>query len=154
MDGKKGNRKMKRSALPIGFATIIYLFSQPAAPMEPWLFDARMEYDVGAARRPQSLEIGDLDGDGHPDLVTANSQTDNVAVFLNKGDGTYEEAVNYESGWASYHAVIDDLRRWLNTKVKIVQRGKRGRIIVEFYSTEELERIVEKIKGEYGKTSH
>ena len=41
----------------------------------------------------------------------------------------------------------NDLRQWLGTQVKIVKRGKKGRIIIEFYSSEDLERIVERIKG-------
>jgi len=43
--------------------------------------------------------------------------------------------------------IRNDLRRWLGTQVKIVKRGKKGRIIIEFYSSQELERIIERIKG-------
>ena len=47
--------------------------------------------------------------------------------------------------------VRNDLIQWLGTQVKIVKRGKKGRIIIEFYSSEELERIIERIKGVHGK---
>lgn len=43
--------------------------------------------------------------------------------------------------------VRNDLRQWLGTQVKIVTRGKKGKIIIEFYSSEELEHIIERIKG-------
>ena len=43
--------------------------------------------------------------------------------------------------------VRNDLRQWLGTQVKIVKSGKKGKIIIEFYSSEELERIIERIKG-------
>lgn len=43
--------------------------------------------------------------------------------------------------------IRNDLRQWLGTQVKIIKRGKKGRIIIEFYSSEELERIIERIKG-------
>jgi ParB family chromosome partitioning protein len=42
----------------------------------------------------------------------------------------------------------EDLQHALGTKVRIVRRKKRGTITVEFYSQEDLERIVGKIKGD------
>ncbi|NLN92673.1 MAG: VCBS repeat-containing protein [Candidatus Hydrogenedens sp.] len=39
-----------------------------------------------------SIALGDVDGDGHPDIVTANSKIDSVSVLLNRGDGTFEAA--------------------------------------------------------------
>jgi ParB family chromosome partitioning protein len=41
----------------------------------------------------------------------------------------------------------NDLMQHLGTQVKIWQRGKKGKIIIEFYSPEELEGILERIKG-------
>jgi hypothetical protein len=38
----------------------------------------------GAGRRPQSVSIGDLDGDGAPDLAVANVSSDDVTVLLNQ----------------------------------------------------------------------
>jgi len=46
----------------------------------------------------------------------------------------------------------NDLIQWFGTKVKIVKKGKRGKIIIEFYAPEELERIIEKIKGMNGQS--
>jgi len=43
--------------------------------------------------------------------------------------------------------IRNDLRQWLGTQVKIVTSGKKGKIIIEFYSSEELERIIERIRG-------
>ncbi len=42
----------------------------------------------------------------------------------------------------------EELQQVLATKVRIVKKKKRGNIVVEFYSQEDLERIVHKIKGE------
>ena len=39
----------------------------------------------------------------------------------------------------------DSLRKYLGTKVHITQKGKRGKIEIEYYSHEDLERIVEAI---------
>ena len=44
-------------------------------------------------------------------------------------------------------AIRSDLMQHLGTQVKILQKGKKGKIIIEFYSPEELEGILERIKG-------
>jgi len=41
----------------------------------------------------------------------------------------------------------DSLRKYLGTKVHIAQKGKKGKIEIEYYSHEDLERIVEAILG-------
>ena len=47
-----------------------------------------------------------------------------------------------------YVAVLEEeLQQILATKVRINKRKKRGQIIIEFYSSEELERIANKIRG-------
>lgn len=43
--------------------------------------------------------------------------------------------------------IENDLRNIMGTKVKIQKKGAGGKIIIEYYSDEELERIVKKIKG-------
>lgn len=47
--------------------------------------------------------------------------------------------------------VRNDLIQWLGTQVRIVTKGKKGRIVIEFYSPEELEGIIERIKGVHEK---
>jgi ParB family transcriptional regulator, chromosome partitioning protein len=47
-----------------------------------------------------------------------------------------------------YVAVLEEgLQQILATKVRIIKRKKRGHIIVEFYSEEDLERIVKRMRG-------
>jgi ParB family chromosome partitioning protein len=47
-----------------------------------------------------------------------------------------------------YLAVLqDELQQALSTKVRIIKRKKRGHIVVEFYSDEDLKRISRRIKG-------
>lgn len=45
------------------------------------------------------------------------------------------------------NSLQDSLRRYLGTKVRITQNGKRGKIEIEYYSLDDLERIVEAILG-------
>ena len=49
----------------------------------------------------------------------------------------------------AYQAATDQLTRSLNTRVRIEPRarGKRGKIVIEYFSPEELSRIVEQIRG-------
>ena len=42
--------------------------------------------------------------------------------------------------------LVDELQRALGTKVKIVTRGKRGKIEIEFYSHDELDRIIDLLR--------
>lgn len=49
----------------------------------------------------------------------------------------------------AYLAVLEEeLQQFLATKVRISKRKKRGHILIEFYSDEELQRIALKIRGE------
>ncbi len=37
---------------------------------------------IGVGRNPQAVAVSDLNGNGHPDLVTANQDDDTVSVLL------------------------------------------------------------------------
>ena len=51
-----------------------------------------------------SVAIKDLNGDGHPDLVVANSVE--VGVLLGNGNGTFQTAVAYSSGGYTASSVV------------------------------------------------
>lgn len=44
---------------------------------------------------PESVAIGDVNGDGHPDVITANSASDTVTVLLGTGTGAFELGIPY-----------------------------------------------------------
>jgi hypothetical protein len=55
------------------------------------------------------LAVGDLDGDQIPDLAVANSATDNVAVLLGNGDGSFGLAAFFSAGVEPQSVAIGDL---------------------------------------------
>ena len=70
-------------------------------------------------------------------------ETEKLAKRLNqpkKKSETLKKSIYFES-------VQEKLMQWLGTKVRISKSGKKGKIVIEFYSSEELERIIERIKG-------
>jgi hypothetical protein len=68
---------------------------------------------------PNSLRTGDLDGDGHPDVVTADAGGFNlfglhtgtsISILLNNGDGTLADRLVVETGGVGpVEARLDDL---------------------------------------------
>ena len=55
-------------------------------------------YSTGAGTHPGSVVAADLTGNGIMDLVTANSSSNTVSVFLGNGDGTFQSPVTYAVG--------------------------------------------------------
>ena len=54
----------------------------------PFLFQAPfVSFAVGEI--PYSVAIGDLNGDGRPDLATPNYSSNTVSVLLGNGNGTF-----------------------------------------------------------------
>src|SRR5262245_40466440 len=64
---------------------------------------------LAAGRSPDSVAIGDLDGDGDEDLAVANYYGDDVSVLLNEGRGTFATQVTYPVGDGPTAVSIADL---------------------------------------------
>ena len=62
-------------------------------------------------------------------------------------DGTGRPARAVPAADAEMERVEDDLRRALGTKVRLARSRRGGRIIIEWYSDEELERLYERLTG-------
>ena len=71
------------------FLAVSILCFPPTTTTEAPLFYPGVGCGVG--EYPIFVAIGDLDGDGNPDLAMANWVSDNVSVLLGNGDGTFQD---------------------------------------------------------------
>lgn len=71
-------------------------------------FGAPTEYGAGGTQ-PVKVETGDLDGDGHLDLISTNQGSNSVSVRLGNGDGTFGSAAGFATGTAPSGLAIADL---------------------------------------------
>jgi hypothetical protein len=72
-------------------------------------FQAPVQY--GTAAGPNSVAIGDFNGDGKPDVVSANSAFSNgntVSVLWGNGDGTFRPRLDYVVGKATFGVAVGD----------------------------------------------
>jgi Ca2+-binding RTX toxin-like protein len=58
---------------------------------------------------PTSVQLGDLDNDGHNEIVTTNLLSNDVSIFANNGDGTFETATQHSAGTGPAFAQLVDL---------------------------------------------
>jgi hypothetical protein len=55
------------------------------------------------------VAVGDLNGDGHPDLAVANVSDDTVSVLLNNSNATFASKVDYATGAGPISVAVADL---------------------------------------------
>ena len=58
---------------------------------------------------PHSIALGDVNGDGRLDAVTANWPAASASVLVGNGDGTFQSPVNYPVGANPIHVALGDL---------------------------------------------
>ena len=87
---------------------IVCLNTVLAQAPPPVSFLAARSYGVGIG--PQSVAVGDFNGDGAPDLGVANYGDNTVSVLLGNGDGTFQAAANYGVGANPIWVAVGDFR--------------------------------------------
>ncbi len=55
-----------------------------------------------------ALLAADFDGDGYPDLAIIGAYQDDLSVLLNRGNGTFHDAVNNVVGYGFYNSITAD----------------------------------------------
>ncbi len=70
-------------------------------------FQAIARYRMAGA--PESIAIGDVNGDGKVDLAVANRSSNTVSVFLGNGDGSFGPKADYGTALYPYSVAIVDV---------------------------------------------
>jgi len=78
----------------------------PSPPNPHGLFPGE-QFPVGDG--PQSVAAADFNGDGVPDLVTANMSGNNVSVLLGRGDGTFDGHTTFAVGSIPLSVAVADV---------------------------------------------
>ena len=82
-------------------------------------FSRAVSYEAG--KKPMSIISGDFhkDGNGMPDLAVANSDSDNITVLINNGDGTFGSILSYAVGEKPVSIVSGDFNKDGNDMVDL-----------------------------------
>jgi len=73
----------------------------------PAAFEAPQTFATGPGAR--ALALGDLTGNGKPDLVVANRFNPSVSVLLGNGDGTFQAQKTFATSGGQYAVALGDL---------------------------------------------
>jgi hypothetical protein len=57
---------------------------------------------------PHAVSVGDFNGDGNPDIVSADMNLQQIGIFLNNGNGTFAASVPYTTGTTPYGVAVGD----------------------------------------------
>src|SRR2546428_12546167 len=89
-------RNSTRLLLLVGAALFFSSAFPNPAPAQTVSFVARQDFAAGTY--PQSVAVGDFNGDGVQDLATANSGSHDVSVLLGNGGGSFQPAQSFTTG--------------------------------------------------------
>jgi hypothetical protein len=53
---------------------------------------------IPTAASPFSVKVGDVSGDGLPDIVTSNINSDSISILRNQGGGAFQAHVDLAAG--------------------------------------------------------
>jgi hypothetical protein len=119
---------MRRRSL-IVILSVSTLFAPLASAQK---FAQPVPYTTGALA-PNGVAVGDLNGDGHLDVVVANEDDPGtIAVLLGNGDGTLQPPVTYAAGaWPGF-VVLGDFNKDGHLDVAVANRaiGTPGQVLV------------------------
>jgi len=65
-------------------------------------FGAPKSFSTGSGSLPDSIQSGDFNRDNKPDLIVANSGTNNIGILLGYGNGNFKSIQTYSTGNASF----------------------------------------------------
>src|SRR5208282_3535341 len=95
------------SRTSVGVQTSDIPAHEPGYSSQTRLFSDPVSYKSGG-KNPNSVAVGDFNGDGRLDIAVANSSTNNVGVLLGNGDGTFQTPRSYDAGDTPYAIRVGD----------------------------------------------
>jgi len=99
---------MKRSLVVLGLVTAaaLLLCCVARAPSAQAVDMFHLDWSTGA--NPMSVAVGDFNGDGNKDLVTANSPANTVSVLLGTGSGGFGVKTDFAVVTSPYSVAVGD----------------------------------------------
>lgn len=82
--------------LALALAPLALLLALGAGPAAALSFAPAAHYSAG--RGPAAVAVADFNGDGHPDVATANAKSDTVGVLLGDGRGRLDPRTLFTTG--------------------------------------------------------
>ena len=64
---------------------------------------------IGNGEAPRAIALADVNGDGAPDLVTANGNSANISVLAGDGTGAFDAALNFATGAYPVSLAVADI---------------------------------------------
>ena len=74
-------------------------------------------------------------------------ETEKLVKTIKNKEKNKEKKITKKQDDYEYEKVAEDLQNILGTKVKIINKNKKGQILIEYYSNEELNRLIEIISN-------
>src|SRR5579871_3950171 len=65
----------------------------------------------GVDSGPFAVAVADVNGDGKPDLISANHNSNTVSVLLGNGNGTFQPALNFTTDARPLAIAVADVNR-------------------------------------------
>ncbi|CAF1186071.1 unnamed protein product [Rotaria sordida] len=74
-------------------------------------FSIMMSYSTGIGSKPWWIALSDINNDHRLDIVSANTYTSSIGIFLGNGDGTFATMISYSTGINSqpYSVAVGDI---------------------------------------------
>jgi MBG domain (YGX type)/Bacterial Ig-like domain (group 3)/FG-GAP-like repeat len=82
------------------------------------------------ANNPESVAIGDFNGDGILDLAVANSGSADVEVFLGNANGTFQPGVTYPTGTNPHSVAVGDFNGDGNLDLAVANNTAVGTVSI------------------------
>ena len=101
-------------------------------------------YSTGSSSTPYSVATGDFNNDTYMDIVVANFGSNNIGIFLGRGNGTFSNQTTYQTGTNPYSIVVDDFDNDFIPDIIVANYGSNNLVLFRRYrhgTFEEMTRI-------------